>query len=423
MFTPKNKAGGAMSKEWYITKYRSKVTKHINDIFKNISIPVFSRRKTLSMHDTEFQYLNTAGIGRTLRPSFEETFKYNEFLTKLGLLTAEGLAHFYTAPYIFRQKIAELLKCCPDELTFFENSSQAINIILNSIDFNYKDIILTSDQEHPSGYLPLKRLSEKKDLMVYFIPYKKPLSFIKSFENIYKLSKDKTRLVFLSLASFCTGSILPLKEILSRIDRTNTLIYIDAAQYAGLNRLDLKSLNADFVSFPGHKWYHGPLGTCVLYINKKVKDRIDPAWISYNSILDTGIDDDIKIKQNAERFLCGTYDISRFLGLTVSMMILDRYHDDIVPLYDNNFRTLYSRLADKKKIELYTRETNITKGIISFKSKDALPHTIEQEACENHRIILKAINYPERFPCIRISPGFIFGTEPEKRLYNFIDNL
>ena len=44
---------------------------------------------------------------------------------------------------------------------------------------------------------------------------------------------------------------------------------VDAAQSAGHMKLDVKDINADFVSFPGHKGLLGPVGTGFLYCKEE----------------------------------------------------------------------------------------------------------------------------------------------------------
>ncbi len=412
-----------MKKEWYISRFEKKVNSHIRGIIESIKIPSFNKRDIFSGITKEYSYLNTAGIGPALTIALQETFRYNEFLSGLGMLSAEGLAHYELAPEIFKEYISGMLNCGPEEITFFENSSQAINVILNSIELNNKDIILTSDQEHPSGYLPLKRLSENIGISLFFIPCKKPVSFIKNFENIYRLSRDKIKLVFLSLASYSSGNILPIKDIISIIDRSKTLIFIDAAQYAGLHRIDLKDMDVDFLSFPGHKWYHAPLGTGVLYVNKKTRDKIRPSWVSYNSVVESDIESDIEYRRDAGCFMCGTWDISKFLGLTISMKIIEKYLPDIREFYEDTFKKVYNMVSDIPGLVVNTRPQLTTKGIIGFKHKSILPKLLEQEAYEKNKLIIKAISYPEKFPSVRISPGFIHGIEPQDNLFKFLREL
>ena len=247
-----------MRKHWHLTRFEKNVNNHIRGILESIKYPAFEKRSDLSASDGQYSYMNTAGIGPCLKTAQKETFRYSEFLTGLGLLSGEGLAHYYTAPGVFKEYISRIIKCKPSEITFFQNSSQAINAVLGSLDLTSKDVILTSDQEHPSGYLPLKNLSERFGTTVYFVPYKKPMSFLNSFESIYKLSKDKIKLVFLSLASYSSGNILPVNEILSMIDRSKTLVYVDAAQYAGLHSIDLSGMKVDFLAFRATSGITGP---------------------------------------------------------------------------------------------------------------------------------------------------------------------
>ena len=60
------------------------------------------------------------------------------------------------------------------------------------------------------------------------------------------------------------GFIQPIEEVAALCRRRGVPLIVDASQSAGILPLDVPSLGAAFVAFPGHKGLYGPQGTGVL---------------------------------------------------------------------------------------------------------------------------------------------------------------
>jgi len=409
-----------MNKKWYISAYQDKITKLVDNFFTRMPAIPFEERARISGIRESISYLNTAGIGPCPKPILQAVMDFQSLLAEIGCLSGEGLAYYQLVPGLLKHIIAPIIGCEGKDIAFFSNSSQAINVVLQGMEFSQRDVILTSDQEHPSGFLPLKRLSEKHNLRVYFIPYRKPAGFIKHFRSIYDLTKNQVKLVFLSQASYKNGAVLPIKEVAGIIDHTHTKLFVDSAQYAGLQPLQVRDMDVDFLCFPGHKWWYGPLGTALLYINPRCLQTLTPAWICYNNVIEPDIDGPIHYQPDGSRFECGTYDISRFLGLALAMRMIHLWREDITPFYAKTFSLLQEMLGQRQDLRVMGNPRFSNQGIVSFSAKHKLPFIIEQEAYREHNVVLKAINYPEKPPAVRISPNLFFGIDPIKRLQKCI---
>jgi cysteine desulfurase family protein len=85
--------------------------------------------------------------------------------------------------------------------------------------------------------------------------------------------KSNTKVIVTSHASNVTGTIMPIKEI-GEIAKQNKLLYIvDAAQTAGVYKLNVSDINVDVLIFTGHKGLMGPQGVGGFYIKEGVALR------------------------------------------------------------------------------------------------------------------------------------------------------
>ncbi|MHC4295060.1 MAG: aminotransferase class V-fold PLP-dependent enzyme, partial [Planctomycetota bacterium] len=86
--------------------------------------------------------------------------------------------------------------------------------------------------------------------------------------------RPETKLIACVHVSNVTGTLQPIAEVASIAREHGIPSIIDAAQSVGHVEIDVQSLGADFVAFPGHKGLLGPLGTGVLYIRPGAEQEL-----------------------------------------------------------------------------------------------------------------------------------------------------
>jgi cysteine desulfurase len=193
----------------------------------------------------------------TTFPSARLREKWGEILEVSG--NASSVHHEGRQPKTIlrdaRKKIAELLSCSPLEIIFNSGASEGNSSIFNSVFQSIgssKNEFIVSSVEHPSVAKAADNL-KLKGAVVHLIPVSREgqidLDFIRS-----KLSA-KTALVSVMYANNETGVLHPIKEICEMAHQAGALMHTDCVQMMGKCENDFKTLNVDYASFSGHKFY------------------------------------------------------------------------------------------------------------------------------------------------------------------------
>jgi cysteine desulfurase len=198
----------------------------------------------------------------------------NAMLPYINDIFANPSSKFYTSAATAknavnqaRTKVAALLGCDHDEIIFTSGAAESNNFIIKGIASHYKDNgnhIITSEGEHKSILESCKFL-EKNGFKVTYLPIKNT-GYINLMNLKESITKD-TILVSLIWANNELGSLNKIKEISKITKQNNIFLHVDATQYVGKRKINLKKLDIDFLSLSAHKIY-GPKGIGAAYVSK-----------------------------------------------------------------------------------------------------------------------------------------------------------
>jgi selenocysteine lyase/cysteine desulfurase len=207
-------------------------------------------------------YLNTGTLGVMAEPVLE---RYAEALQRVERFGHARWDEVRAIAEVARQRLAELVGACSEELAFTGNSTDGLALVLASLRWSPGDRVMTSDQEHPALLLPLSAVSRRHEVTVHqFTVGSTPEETIVSFAE--RLEEVRPRLVAFSHVSCETGLRLPVERLVSMAHEHGALVLLDVAQSVGQCRVDLRGLGVDFAAGNGHKWLHGPKGTGFLFV-------------------------------------------------------------------------------------------------------------------------------------------------------------
>jgi cysteine desulfurase/selenocysteine lyase len=163
-----------------------------------------------------------------------------------------------------------------EEVIFTSGTTGSINGIAFSFGERYikpGDEIILSRLEHHANIVPWQMMCERKGAIIRVIPINDKGEII--LEEFYSLLSPKTKLVAITQASNALGTVVPLTKIIEAAHAANVAVLIDGAQGIQHGFVDMKTLDADFYVFSGHKIY-GPNGIGVLYGKEKWLSELGP---------------------------------------------------------------------------------------------------------------------------------------------------
>ncbi len=222
-----------------------------------------------------------------------------------------------------RAQVAELIGAHPMEVIFTscatESNNAAIHAALKA--HPLKRHIVTSAVEHSSVLNYCKAL-EKESYRVTHLPVdREGLLKLADLENAIT---DDTAIVSLMWANNETGVLFPVKEIGEICRSRGVLFHCDAVQAAGKVEIDVKKIQADYLSLTGHK-IHAPKGIGALYVRRKAP---------FSPFVHGG---------HQERgFRGGTESVPLIVGMGKAAELARKH----LPSYDNKVRPLRDALED-----------------------------------------------------------------------------
>ena len=205
-------------------------------------------------------------VVEVMQPFFSEFYGNPNSLHKFGTTTHPALGKAIDQVY------TALNASDNDDIVFTSCATESNNWVLQSVFTDQiingeKNHIVTTEVEHPSILSTCKYL-EEQGVKVTYLPVNDQgivdANIVKSFIT------DKTALVSIMWASNETGMIFPIKEIGEICKEKGVLFHSDGVQAVGKIKVDLQSVNIDFVSMSAHK-FHGPKGIGALYIKDSQK--------------------------------------------------------------------------------------------------------------------------------------------------------
>jgi cysteine desulfurase/selenocysteine lyase len=215
-----------------------------------------------------------------------------------------------------REKVSKFINSKEEEVVFCQNSTDAINLVMyalyNSNYFKKDDEIILSILEHHANFVPWLFLSKKLGLKLKIVDIKK--DFTLDMDDFKEKLSSKTKLIAITHVSNTTGTIVPIKEVISLSRKYNLKVLIDASQSVPHMKIDFKDLDADFLVFTGHKML-GPTGIGCLIAKKNVLEDLEGFRFGGDMIRNVSVNG-FTTNNVPYKFEAGTPNISGVFGLS-----------------------------------------------------------------------------------------------------------
>jgi len=261
-----------------------------------------------------------------------------------------------------------------EEIIFTRNTTEAINLLANSLDLRKNDAVLLSDKEHNSNLLPWQLLAKRAGTVLKIVPSREDNSFdLQAFEP---LLNDGVKLVSLGFSSNLDGATIPAREVIQKAHQNGALVLLDAAQTAPHQKIDVKTLDVDFLAFSGHKVL-GPSGTGVLYGKYHLLEQLSPFLVGGGTVQSSTYES-CEFLPPPEKFEAGLHDYAGIIGLGAAVKYLQEIGFDAIQKQELILnRLITDGIREIPRVRLIgPPEPERRGGIVSFHMDGVDPHRV-----------------------------------------------
>ena len=303
-----------------------------------------------------------------------------------------------------RSRISDFVGCSPSEIIYTKNTTEAINLVANGLDFKKGESIIVPNIEHHSNFIPWLNLKYKGvDLRIV----KTDEYGVVDPADVESAVDENTKLITTTHVSNAIGSVQPVIEIGRIAEENNVLYHVDAAQSAGHMKLDVNEIKANFVSFPGHKGLLGPIGTGFLYCREESADNMKPMNLGGGTVVDV-TDGDFLLEDVPARFEAGTQNIAGCIGLGAAVKYIKRIGMDKIEDHSKKLtKQLFQEISDIENTKIYGNPENIY-GIVAFNIDGVNAHDVAKILDELKNICVRS-GYHCAIPAIRHIGAYELG--------------
>lgn len=177
----------------------------------------------------------------------------------------------------------------PDELVVSYNTSDGMCHSILGIAWERGDVVITTNQEHPGGDVPLAIARDRYGLIVRRIvlpvgngtsPQQYADLFAAEIDRA-RAAGQRVRALMWSSPTYLTGTMLPIRRIVQvaiakSSGNTPIITICDGAHLPGMMAYNYAELGVDFMAGAAHKWQCGAGSTGILIIRNKVRPQFNP---------------------------------------------------------------------------------------------------------------------------------------------------
>lgn len=230
--------------------------------------------------DKEIVFLNHGSFGACPVPVLQKQDEYRRQMesgpVRFMLREAEELL------WKSKESLAAFVGARPQDIAYVTNATVGVNTVLNSLQFNAGDELITTNQGYGACNNAMKWFAEKAKarMIVAEIPF--PVSSPEEVtQAILKTVTPRTRLVMIDHITSPTGIIFPVKEIVAALKEKGIDTLIDGAHAPGMVDLNIDEIGAAYYTGNCHKWICSPKGSAFLHVRIDKQHLIRPMVISH----------------------------------------------------------------------------------------------------------------------------------------------
>lgn len=295
-----------------------------------------------------------------------------------------------------RAKVAEHIGAGADEVIFTKNTTEAINLVANGVrELIGEGKILISLDSHHSNILPFTERYVEQVLICEDV--------VAEYKRLMPEETEGSDVRFVALTGLSNVTGEEQIEVVRELRGAgfHGLILLDAAQLIAHQKINLETLDVDFLAFSGHK-IGAPMGIGVLYMRRELMEKIKP--LNYGGEMVDAVEiaensreaanktsDSVIVRADyafgPQKFEGGTIDMGGVVGLLQAISFWNKNNKGEELFAETRKLTEYAveKLSAISDLELFYGKN----GIILFNIKGVHPHDTAQ-ILSNYGVMVRA---------------------------------
>jgi cysteine desulfurase/selenocysteine lyase len=278
-----------------------------------------------------------------------------------------------------RVKIARFINApSARQIIYTRNTTESINLVAYSwarANLKAGDLVILSEMEHHSNLVPWHILQAERGIELDFIPVTEiGLLDLDAYKSLLSRSP---KLISFAHMSNVLGTINPAAEIIRLAHEAGAITLVDAAQSVPHLKVDVQSLDADFLAFSAHKMC-GPTGIGILYGKMELLEAMPPFLGGGDMIKE------VKLRSYRPntlpyKFEAGTPAIAEAVGFGAAVDYLSSLGMDAITTHEHEI-TEYAleRLEEVPGVKLFGPGADQKGGVTAFTLEGVHPHDVAQ---------------------------------------------
>ncbi len=263
--------------------------------------------------------------------------------------------------------------------------------------------VLLIENDHTSPYLEWVVRAPEEGFTVEVVPQPEDTDWTAALlAAIERPGAPPVGLASISSVHWSDSGAVDLAAVAAALRRQGAAFLIDATHAAGVMKIDVQTLDPDFLIFPTYKWVLGPYGRAFLYVAKRRQDGTPLEQTSYGRRA-VGSENaeymrDTRYVPDARRFDMGERD--HFISMEMASIGMEMMAAWGQPAIQERLQMLTDRLADGlRNMGVRMPERHLrAPHILSLKFPRGLPEGLIE------RLAAERVYVAPRLGRMRISP-------------------
>ena len=325
---------------------------------------------------------------------------------------------WWTMPVTVGDEIAPLIGAGPGEIAMAPNVSIAQAQIFSALDYapGGRDTIVMTELDFPSVRYVYDELASRLGARIVVVPSDDGIGIDE--DRLLAAIDERTRLVSISHVLFRSAYIMDAARISAHAHRVGALVALDAYHSVGVVPVDVRAMEADFLTGGVLKWMCGGPGGAFLWVKPEVSATIAPSltgWQAHEHPF--AFEAEMTYASNAWRWLSGTPSIPALYAALAGPRILREAGMDAIRAKSVRQTSRLIELADARGFAVNVSRTASRRGgTVAFD----VPHGREVAQALLVRNVI--VDYRPGAG-IRVAPHFYTSDQEVEQVVEAIDEI